>query len=191
MNSTGHSIGADELVRRLGAAVSAGDAATITSRVKSELEGVLQSRGLQLPDRFRQTRPDRYARRLLHRDAALGYTVLVMAWAPGQRTPIHDHAGIWSVEGVIEGVIEVTQYALLKELAGRYRFAPVDRGRATVGSSDCLIPPFEYHVLANDLTGRPALTIHVHGGELRELNAFEMGPDGWYERQSRRLFYDD
>lgn len=191
MNSIGSSIGVDELITRLGAAISAGDIATITGRVKSDLEGILLSRGLQLPDRFRQTRPDRYARRLVHRDAALGYTVLVMAWAPGQRTPIHDHAGIWSVEGVVEGVIEVTQYALLKELAGRYRFAPVDRGRATVGSSGCLIPPFEYHVLANDLTDRPALTIHVYGGELRVLNAFEMAPDGWYERVSRPLFYDE
>lgn len=181
----------DEFVSRLDAAVRVGEADAITSRVKKELEGLLQLGTLRLPDRFRQTRPDRYARRLLHRDPALRYTVLVLAWAAGQRTPIHDHAGIWSVEGVVEGVIEVTQYALLKELAGRYRFAPVDRVRATVGSAGCLIPPFEYHVLANDLTDRPSITLHVYGGELLEFDAFEMAPDGWYQRCSRVVSYDE
>ncbi|MCY4119919.1 MAG: cysteine dioxygenase family protein, partial [Acidobacteria bacterium] len=104
-------IGADELVRRLDAAVSAGDVETITRRVQSEIENVLQPGRLRLEERFRQTLPDHYARRLLHRDPARRYTILVLAWAPGQGTPIHDHPNLWSVEGVLEGELEVTQYA--------------------------------------------------------------------------------
>ena len=57
-----------------------------------------------LPDRFRVARAEGYARRLLHRNDRLGYTAVVMTWAPGQRTPLHDHAGIWCVEGVVEGI---------------------------------------------------------------------------------------
>lgn len=183
-------IGADELVRRLDAAVSAGDVETITRRVRSEIEDVLQPGRLRLDERFRRTLPDHYARRLLHRDPARRYTVLVLAWAPGQGTPIHDHPNLWSVEGVLEGELEVTQYAPIKEEARRCKFAPVESHRAVAGEADFLIPPFEYHALTNDLTDRPCLTLHVFGGELLEMNTFDPIGNGWYERSLRRVSCD-
>ena len=117
---------AGELVRRLDAAVNAGNVEAITLQVQREIENALAPGRLRLDERFRRTRPDRYARRLLHRDPAGRYTVLVLAWAPGQATPIHDHPNLWSVEGVLEGELEVTQYAPIKEEAHRCRFAPVE-----------------------------------------------------------------
>ncbi len=183
-------IGADELVRRLDAAVSAGDVETITRQVQSEIENVLQPGRLRLDERFRQTLPDHYARRLLHRDPARRYTVLVLAWAPGQGTPIHDHPNLWSVEGVLEGELEVTQYAPIKEEAHRCKFAPVESHRVVAGEANFLIPPFEYHALTNDLTDRPCLTIHAFGGELMEMNTFDPVGNGWYERSLRRVSYD-
>ena len=42
-----------------------------------------------------------YARRLIHRDPR--FTIVAMVWAPGQATPIHDHSGVWCVEGVYNG----------------------------------------------------------------------------------------
>ena len=33
-----------------------------------------------------------------------------MTWGPGQGTPVHDHGGLWCVEGVVEGQIAVTRY---------------------------------------------------------------------------------
>ena len=181
----------DELMRRLDMAVAAGDVATITRQVQRELESVLLPGKLDLPDRFRQTRPDRYARRLLHRDPALRYTVLVLAWAPGQGTSIHDHPNVWSVEAVLEGELEVTHYNPVKELQHRCKFAPVDRRRVVAGDANFLLPPFEYHALMNDLAERPALTLHVFGGELMEINTFDPGGDGWYERSLQRLTYDE
>lgn len=183
-------IGADELVRRLDAAVSAGDVETITRRVRSEIEDVLQPGRLRLDERFRRTLPGHYARRLLHRDPARRYTVLVLAWAPGQGTPIHDHPNLWSVEGVLEGELEVTQYAPIKEEARRCKFAPVESHRAVAGEADFLIPPFEYHALTNDLTDRPCVTLHVFGGELLEMNTFDPVGNGWYERSLRRVSCD-
>ena len=41
-----------------------------------------------------------------------------MTWGPGQGTPLHDHAGMWCVEGVLEGRIEVARYDLLDERDG-------------------------------------------------------------------------
>ena len=124
---------------------------TITRQVQNEIENVLQPGRLRLEERFRLTRPDRYARRLLHRDPARRYTVLVLAWAPGQGTPIHDHPNLWSVEGVLEGELEVTQYAPIKEEAHRCRFAPVESHRVVAGEANFLIPPFEYHALSPSL----------------------------------------
>jgi len=178
------------LIARLDAAVQLGDTAAITGRIKRELEGAIHSREVTLPERFHRTRPDGYARRLLHRSDALGYTAVVMTWAPGQRTPLHDHAGIWCVEGVVEGRMDVTQYDLVEETSDRYRFEAKGCVHAAVGSAGCLIPPFEYHILANAID-RPSITLHVYGGAMTTCHVFEPLADGRYVRQERALRYDD
>ncbi len=74
---------------------------------------------------------NRYCRRLLYRDPELGFTAVVMTWGPGQQTALHDHAGIWCVEGVIEGKMEVTRFELLEELESDLcRFAEREQARA-------------------------------------------------------------
>src|SRR5690242_13108249 len=105
----------EPLIERLREAVRLGDETAIANRIKSDLESFIPAEGLILPDRFRQAKPDSYARRLLYKDDELGLTALVMTWGPGQRTALHDHAGIWCVEGVLEGAMEVTRWELLAE----------------------------------------------------------------------------
>ena len=41
--------------------------------------------------------------------------MVVMTWGPGQKTALHDHAGIWCVECVVDGNMEVAQYDLMSE----------------------------------------------------------------------------
>lgn len=182
----------DPLIDRLCEAVRLRDVAAITDRIKGDLETFIPAEGLLLPDRFRQVKPGSYARRLLYRDDELGFTALIMTWGPGQCTALHDHAGIWCVEGVVEGEMAVTRYEMTEELAdGRCRFE--DRGavRATAGSAGALIPPFEHHVLANALPDRPSLTLHVYGGEMTHCNIFEPLGDGLYKPCQKSLSYDD
>jgi predicted metal-dependent enzyme (double-stranded beta helix superfamily) len=179
-----------DLIARLDAAVRLGDTDTITASVKHELEHAIRGHEVMLPERFHRTRPDGYARRLLYRSDALGYSAVVMTWAPGQRTPLHDHAGIWCVEGVVEGRMDVTQYDLVEESSDRYRFEARGCVHAAVGSAGCLIPPFEYHVLANAID-RPSITLHVYGGEMTACHIFEPAADGTYTRRERALQYDD
>jgi predicted metal-dependent enzyme (double-stranded beta helix superfamily) len=181
---------ADSLVARLDDAVASGDAATIAARVKEVLERAVRDGEIALPDAFRRTRPDAYARRLLHRAPDGRYTVVVMTWAPGQRTSLHDHAGIWCVECVVEGRMEVAQYELVGREGERFRFEQRSRVSAGVGAAGCLIPPFEYHTLGNALADRPSITLHVYGGEMDHCHVFE--PDGdAYLRREKRLGYDD
>jgi predicted metal-dependent enzyme (double-stranded beta helix superfamily) len=183
--------GLGDLIDRLTAAVRLGEVHDVTHHVKSALEDIISERRLRLPDHFRETRADSYARRLLYRDPQLGYAAVVMVWAPGQRTALHDHSGIWCVEGVLEGRMHVTQYDLLEEKAGGYRFVESGAVTAAVGSAGCLIPPFEYHVLANALADQPSITLHVYGDEMRECSIFEPRPDGLYQRRVRQLSYTD
>jgi predicted metal-dependent enzyme (double-stranded beta helix superfamily) len=166
------------------------DPEAITLRIKHELEDAIHGRAVALPDRFRHVRREGYARRLLHRNDALGYTAVVMTWGPGQGTPLHDHAGIWCVEGVIEGRMDVTQYDLIEEAHNAFRFEAKGCVHAAVGSAGCLIPPFEYHVLANALD-EPSITLHVYGGEMTTCHIFEPVDGGRYIRRDRALCYHD
>ena len=179
-------------IDRLRDAVRSRDVETITEKIKRELEEFIPAEGLILPDRFRQPREDSYARRLLHRDEELDFTAVVMTWGPSQRTPLHDHSGIWCVEGVVEGEMEVYRYELLDEQAdGLCRFALRDEAQARAGSAGALIPPFEHHVLSNPRTDRVSLTLHVYGGEMDHCAIFEPVGDNLYRKQLKSLSYSE
>jgi predicted metal-dependent enzyme (double-stranded beta helix superfamily) len=184
--------GLAQLIARIDDAVRLGDPEAVTQRVKQELQDAIRAQSVALPDRFHRVRPDGYARRLLHRNDDLGYTAVVMTWGPGQRTPLHDHAGIWCVEGVVEGRMDVTQYDLVEttDADAAYRFEEKGCVHAIVGSAGCLIPPFEYHTLANALD-QPSITLHIYGGEMTACHVFEPIADGRYVRVERPLCYHD
>ena len=180
-----------ELIDRLNAAVEETTPEAITRRVKQDLEDLLGRGALSLPSRFKATRPDCYARRLLYHDPANRYTAVVMTWGPGQGTPVHDHGGLWCVEGVVEGQMRVTQYdvrpsgdAFQVTAAGE----PIDAG---VGSAGRLIPPTDYHVLANAQPDATSITLHVYGGDLTGCRVFTPDDTGHYRESVRSLSYHD
>jgi predicted metal-dependent enzyme (double-stranded beta helix superfamily) len=183
--------GLPELVTRLESAVGLVRPEEITQQVKLDLCDVLSRMALRLPAGFRRTRTEGYARRLLHHDPERNYSAVVMTWAPGQCTPLHDHGGLWCVEGVVDGVMEVTQFDLIDVEDGGYRFAERGRVRASVGTAGCLIPPSDYHILGNALEDRASITLHVYGGDLTQCHVFVPRGDGRYERQHRQLSYND
>jgi predicted metal-dependent enzyme (double-stranded beta helix superfamily) len=182
--------GLDELVDCLDAAVRKPTVEEITACVKDTLTRLAASGTLELPPSFVESKPDHYARRLVHRSDAHGYTVIAMTWAPGQGTALHDHSGMWCVEGVLHGSIEVTQYDLQEEQGDRYRFARQGTIQAGVGNAGALIPPFEYHTIANRSPSDKAVTLHVYAGEMTHCTVFTPAEDGWHERQERQLSYD-
>ncbi len=182
--------GLTALLARIDVAVQLRDTDAITHRIKQELQDAIRARTIALPERFHRVRPEGYARRLLHRSDALGYTAVVMTWGPGQQTPLHDHAGIWCVEGVVLGQMDVTQFDLVEDSGDACRFEARGCVHASVGSAGCLIPPFEYHVLANALA-TPSITLHVYGGEITTCHVFEPEGNGRYVRRDRALSYQE
>jgi 3-mercaptopropionate dioxygenase len=179
----------ESLRQKLDEAVRGKGAAEITQQVKAALVDTLKCDGLTLPDAFTQPRADSYARRLLHADPAGRYTAVVMTWGPGQGTPLHDHAGIWCVECVVDGDMEIRQYDLVEESGGVFRFQPQPCMEAHKGSAGCLIPPFEYHTLSNRRVTDPSITLHIYGGEMDHCHVFEPAGDGSYRRIEKKLSY--
>ena len=185
-----NSLKLDDLIRRLDQAVTAPDTESICQAVKSTLIDVVGSREEFLEPQFLRPCADRYARRLLYRDPAGRYTVVVMVWDRGQATPIHDHAGIWCVECVYRGKIQVTSFNILGNCeAPTFKFVTENVVRAGVGEAGALIPPFEYHMIENPGSDA-AITLHVYGGEMTWSNAYAPAGDG-FRRERRELSYTD
>jgi predicted metal-dependent enzyme (double-stranded beta helix superfamily) len=182
--------GAQELLDRLCSAVALGEVHETAEAVRKTLTDLLGSGAVRLPERYLRPIPDQYARRLLYRCPEGKFTAVVMAWGPGQKTPLHDHAGIWCVEGVVSGTMLVERYDLREEAEGIYRFEKVEEMTAGVGDSGCLIPPYEYHILGNSSSDETSVTLHVYGGEMDHCCIFEpKDREGWYRRVEKSLAY--
>ena len=100
----------DTVRRRLDAVIHGETSERVPELVKAVLIDSLQCGSLSVPPRFSRPVEGSYARRLLHRDESGRYTIVVMTWGPDQKTALHDHAGIWCVECVVDGNMEVAQY---------------------------------------------------------------------------------
>ncbi|MCA8943587.1 MAG: cysteine dioxygenase family protein [Planctomycetes bacterium] len=177
------------LIARLDEATLRPDEAATCEGVKRALIDAIGSNGLVLPEELVATCANGYARRLLHKTDR--YAVVIMVWAPGQGTPIHDHDGNWCVECVYQGEIRVVSYDLLGAPSDEIvSFDQVEEIKAGKGMAGSLIPPFDYHVIEN-VDDDVAVTVHVYGGEMQGCHAYRRRDDGTYQRERRALSYSD
>ncbi|MHC4471985.1 MAG: cysteine dioxygenase family protein [Planctomycetota bacterium] len=188
MEANGQKGALGSLIDDLDRAVDAGEAADCCREVKSALVRAVAREGRLVEPRLLTPTPDCYARRLLHRDAAGRYSVVLMVWGPGQSTPIHDHAGKWCVECVYLGRIRVTSYRIASRDEDRFRFETEDEIAAGLGDAGALIPPFEYHRIENPHR-EVAATIHVYRGEMTSCHTFAENGDGSHRRVVKELVY--
>ena len=177
------------LIEMLDEAIGRGDVSRVTASIAAGLRDLASRREIRLAEAMVEVLPHTYARRLLHRCPRTGYTAVVMTWGPGQQTPLHDHAGMWCVECVVEGELDVEQYELLERREARCRFDRREVVRAKIGDSGCLIPPFEYHRLRNALADRRSVSLHVYAGEMDHCHAYLPRDGGWWELVEKRLEY--
>jgi len=176
------------LISDLDKAVSRESDEAVCTEIKAALESHLKDPGGFLPEDFCAPHPDCYARRLLHRDPRGRYSVVVMVWGVWQITALHDHAGNWCVEGVYRGRIQVVNYEPEGEAGGVYRFRKNEELTGAVGEAGALIPPFEYHTIANDDPNHPSVTIHVYKGEMKQFAAF-VPCEGGFQKEIRGTYY--
>ena len=121
----------------------------------------------------------RYRRVALNKRRSSEYSALLIGWPPGHATPIHDHDGLWGIEIVLDGVLEVETFAMTETP----RLEIVSQGASVLGVGDhAEFSARDYaHQCRNLSAHRPALSLHVYGGELDRFSAYDRGVDGrWF-----------
>jgi predicted metal-dependent enzyme (double-stranded beta helix superfamily) len=183
--------GCRQLIDAIDHAVSQPSTQAITDTLRNSLCRLIRAEEVRLPACVYEPAEGRYARRELYRSEDHGYCVVAMTWGPGQGTPIHDHCGMWCVEGVWSGALEVVQYERLADDHGQCRFQAVGSIQAGPGSAGSLIPPHEYHTIRNPSDDAVAVSLHIYSGQMTHCAIFRPteGAQG-YERLDRQLGLD-
>ncbi len=185
--------GRDRLIAAVDEAVALRECGPVVQRLRQNLCELMRSGDVQLPACVYRTVPGHYARREIHRSAELGYAIVAMTWGPSQGTPVHDHAGMWCVEGVWSGQLEITQYDLSERRDDAFLFREVGTLIAGTGSAGSLIPPHEYHAIRNASDSDIAVSLHIYAEPMTRCCVFEDGSGlgaGWHRQVHKQLQLD-
>jgi cysteine dioxygenase len=97
--------------------------------------------------------------------------LLVLCWRPGQRTPIHDHAGSFGAVRVLEGFMWETLFEMDSSEGLRYKSAREWTPGHVTGAD---VP--DIHQLGNpDVSGADLITLHLYAPPLTSLNVYKVG----------------
>jgi 3-mercaptopropionate dioxygenase len=165
--------GREALLAVIDAAYAQGNDEALTHSLRDGLCRLIRERAVSLPECVFEPVEGHYARRELFACPERGTTVVAMTWAPGQGTPIHDHCGLWCVEGVWQGQLEITRYELEEEDGERSRFSKHETLIAGAGSAGSLLPPHEYHTIRNPQPDLVSISLHVYQRAMGTCATFE------------------
>ena len=119
----------------------------------------------------RPIRSKAYAQYLLYRPADHAFSVVSFVWNPGQGSPIHDHC-TWGVIGQYHGEEEESRFRITNS-----RLERVGVVLARPGDVSHVYPPSrDIHKIINR-TARPAISIHIYGGDIGSQRRHTYDPD--------------
>jgi len=182
--------GRDALLALVERAYAQPDGESLTHTLRDGMCELIRSKAVSLPDCVFEPVEGHYARRELYACPERGTTIVAMTWAPDQGTPIHDHCGLWCVEGVWQGQLEITRYELEESDGDRFRFTRYETLTAGTGSAGSLLPPHEYHTIRNPAKDRIAISLHVYQKAMGTCATFTPIEGDWYLRGSKALCLD-
>jgi predicted metal-dependent enzyme (double-stranded beta helix superfamily) len=182
--------GRDALLALVERAYAQPDGEALTHTLRDGMCELIKSKAVSLPDCVFEPVEGHYARRELYACPERGTTIVAMTWAPDQGTPIHDHCGLWCVEGVWQGQLEITRYELEESDGDRFRFTRYETLTAGTGSAGSLLPPHEYHTIRNPAKDRIAISLHVYQKAMGTCATFTPIEGDWYLRGSKTLCLD-
>jgi predicted metal-dependent enzyme (double-stranded beta helix superfamily) len=159
-------------------------------RVAAALRGRLPGPGLLSPRQLVGD-PSGYQTHLIHAEPDGSFSIVVMVWLPGQRTPVHDHLS-WCVTAVLQGTEYEEVYRLIPEGARRSPGAPrtpvagssrassprhrgdrlevVARNANPVGTVSGFAPPGDIHRVTN-VGDSVAVSMHVYGTDITRVGS--------------------
>ncbi|AGZ35150.1 cysteine dioxygenase [Pseudomonas sp. SWI6] len=116
-----------------------------------------------LPADLAQPDPTRYQQYLLHCDSRQRFSIVSFVWAPGQRTPIHDHR-VWGLIGMLRGAEYSQGFARTEQGALVPAGEPV---RIDPGHVEAVSPRIgDIHQVSNAFDDRVSISIHVYGANI-------------------------
>ncbi len=134
-----------------------------------EIGSVLAARWEEwLPGRPLAYKPDGYTRTCAYRDPR--FEVLLLNWAPGSASAIHDHGDQHCWMLVLEGNLEVDDYTRLDsgETPGYAHVERCGTRRLEPGGMDLRSGRFDLHRVTATPDSR-AVSLHVYSGPLRRF----------------------
>jgi 3-mercaptopropionate dioxygenase len=182
--------GRDALLQVIEEAYAQPDGESLTRVLRDGMCRLIKEKAVALPECVFEPVEGHYARRELYACPERGTTVVAMTWSPGQGTPIHDHCGLWCVEGVWQGQLEITRYELEEQDGDRTRFSMHETLMAGTGTAGSLLPPHEYHTIRNPKDDAIAISLHVYQKAMGECATYSPLGEGWYQRAKKQLCLD-
>jgi 3-mercaptopropionate dioxygenase len=133
--------------------------------VASELERHLPAPDILTPEQRRGDLTG-YRSHVLHTEPDGTFSIVALAWRPGQATPIHDHV-TWCVFGVIQGAEHEELFVLDEE-----RDVLVAAGKTAnrVGDVSGFAPPGDIHRVHNS-GDEVAISIHIYGTDVSRIGS--------------------
>ena len=132
-------------------------------RVVTALRGRLPGPGLLSAGQL-AGHPGGYQTHLVHAEPDGSFSVVVMVWRPGQRTPVHDHL-TWCVTAVLQG----TEYEEIYANRGDH-LETVGRNANPVGTVSGFAPPGDIHQVTN-IGDAVAVSMHVYGTDITRVGS--------------------
>jgi len=182
--------GRDALLSMIDESLALVDHDAVTTSLRDGLCRLIRDKTVFLPDCVFEPVEGHYARRELFACPTSGISVVAMTWAPGQGTPIHDHCGLWCVEGVWQGHLEIVRYELEENNGDLYRFSMHETLTAGTGTAGSLLPPHEYHTIRNPNEKQIAISLHIYQAAMNDCATFEPQGKDWYQRKKKTLCLD-
>lgn len=126
-----------------------------------------------LPDAYAASDARAYRQYLLYGDPLDRFGLVSFVWGPGQKTPIHDHL-MWGLVGMLRGEEEAVSYTRSSD----GRLIPGAATRLSPGMVAAVSPGIgDIHTVANALTDRPSISIHLYGGNIGTIRRHGFDPD--------------
>lgn len=117
--------------------------------------------------------PHEFTRWLYEREREGRYTGLIMVWPAAHSTPIHDHAGLWGIELVLQGSLGVEDYELVGDAHGTAQPRFVGTTLLAQDQSCSFLGTAGHAHRCTNLSARhPAITLHIYGGLLETYRNF-------------------
>jgi len=151
---------------------STDDQYEITKLVADQVQALLDS-GYRLPAGLTRPSPDHHVNYPLHIAPDGSWSLAVVVWAPGQRTPVHGHE-TWGVVGIYSGAERELRYA---KPTGPGPLTPLGeqvfrRGEVTV----CCTTDDDVHAVMAE-SDDPTIGIHVYGADIGTIERRRYDPE--------------